>query len=139
MDSVFVGQLEALDPTVKTIYIEFIPLKGGDNTESYTVELKKTPNALTDFLRKIKAKVGKKNAKIGSYAKYAKALIDNKIGEIFVLKSNLQKLINKFNITPRTVEGLVRFSKKIKLNSPLKIGETIYKSGSILKFTHEEK
>lgn len=138
MNCMFVGQLEAIDPETKTIYIEFVPVKGGDNNESFTVELKKNPTTLTNFLRKIKAKVSRKNkTKTGSYVKYAKDLLDKKLGEFFVQRKDIQKLINKFNIVPRTVEGLIGFSRKVKLEKPLRIGETIYHAKTILRLTYE--
>jgi hypothetical protein len=140
MNYIFVGQLEAIDPDSKTIYIEFLPLKDKeDKSEVFTVELKKTPKALKDFLKKIKAKVDRKyKTRISSYEKYAKALLDKKLGEIFVQKEDIQKLIRKFNIASRAVEGLVRFSKTIKVLSPIRIGENIYPANSVLRFTHEE-
>lgn len=110
----------------------------GEKTEVFTVELKKTEKALSDFLKKIKAKASRKNQKkIGSYVKYAKSILDNKLGEIFVNRSDIQKLMNKFNILTKTVEGLIRFSRKIKLSSPIKIGEKIYPINSVIKLTHE--
>jgi len=133
----YVGQIEAINPDTKTIYIEFLPIKKENKGEMYTVELKKTPTALTNFLKKIGAKPGTKNSRISSYSKYAKELLDKKLGEIFVDKKNIQKLINSFNITTRAMEGLIRFSKKVKLNSPVKIGETIYPANAVLKFSYE--
>ena len=138
MSPIFVGQIEALDNGSKTIYIEFLPLKSGGTEESFTIELKKTQKALADFLKKIKARVSKKNKdKIKSYSKYAQVLLDNKLGEIFVQRDNIQKLITKFNIQTRTVEGLISFSRKIRIFSPIQIGEKIYPAQSILKLTHE--
>ena len=137
MASLYIGQIESLSPEAKTVYIEFLPLKRDGKGNSYAVELKKSPAVLTNFLSKIGAKLNAKKTKIHSYAKYAKALLDNRIGEIFVDEASIQKLINKFNITTRVVEGLVEFSKKIRLEQAVKIGEITYPAGAILKFTYK--
>jgi hypothetical protein len=141
MKHIFVGQIEALDPQTKTIYIEFLPLKKTKDSvpEVYTVELKKTTQALSEFLQKIKAKVDPKyRDKISSYKKFSDALLKRKLGEIFVLKSDISKLINKFNIQSRVLEGLVQFSRSVTLDSPTKVGEIIYPKNSILKFTYKD-
>jgi len=134
----FIGQFEVLDPRARTVYIEFIPEKAGDTGEVYTVELRKTQLVITDFLKKIKARAGKgAGAKISSYGKFAKNLIDQRLGEIVVDDANIKKLINKFNIRTRAIEGLIRFTKKFITNSPVRIGEKIYPKNSVLKFTYE--
>lgn len=138
MSSIFVGQVEILDPKSKTIYIEFLPVSDKKQKAVFIVELKKTVNALAEFLRKIKAKTTRTKQKhMNSYTKFAQELLDKKLGEVFVHQKDIEKLVNKFNILSRAIEGLVRFTKRVKLSSPVKIGDKIYPKDTILKFTHE--
>lgn len=138
MGSIFVGQVEILNPDSKTIYIEFLPISSKKTKAIFIVELKKTTKALANFLREIKAKTTrKKQAKVNSYTKLAQELLTKKLGEVFVKKADIERLINKFNIRPRAIEGLVTFTKRVKLTSSIKIGEKIYPKDTILKFIHE--